>query len=434
MNPVRVIERKRDGHENSREELEFIVRAATNLSAGLMSEPQLAAWCMAVVWRGMSAAETATLTLAMAQSGDRVDLAGLPKPWVDKHSTGGVGDKTTLVLLPMLAACGLTCVKMSGRGLGKTGGTIDKLESIPGFQTALSIDSLVAQANQIGLALTGQTPNLTPADGTLYALRDVTGTVKSIPLIASSVLSKKIAGGAEVISIDLKCGSGAFMQTHEEARELGDCMLGIARELDLHLGIEITDMDQPLGSAVGNLIEVQEAIETLSGGGPARFRELVIELCASMLVTAGVALSHAAAMTQARASLDDGTAHQKAHAWFLAQGASVSLQEITALPLAPIKNEIKATQSGWIKRIDAGVVGEVVVDLGGGRRSKGDTIHPGVGVRVQKAVGDPVAAGEVVFEVYAAHDPTEAAQQLTRAIEYSPTEVAPRPVVMERLA
>ncbi len=428
MNPVRVIERKRDGHENTREELEFIVRAATNPNAGLMSEAQLAAWCMAVVWRGMSAAETAALTLAMAQSGDRVDLTGLPKPWVDKHSTGGVGDKTTLVLLPMLAACGLTCVKMSGRGLGKTGGTIDKLESIPGFQTALSIDALVAQANQIGLALTGQTPNLTPADGTLYALRDVTGTVKSIPLIASSVLSKKIAGGAEVISIDLKCGSGAFMQTHQEARALGECMLGIARELDLRLGIEITDMDQPLGCAVGNLIEVQEAIETLAGGGPPRFRELVIELCESMLATAQVQGGKAAAC------LDDGTAYKKAEEWIKAQGATITLAEVAKLPLAPIRKEIRAQQTGWIQRIDAGIVGEVVVDLGGGRRSKGDTIHPGVGVRVQKVVGETVTAGEILFEVYAAQDPSEAIQQLSTAVAYSETQVAPNPVVIERLA
>lgn len=435
LNPVRLIEKKRDGLAHSEEEIQFIVSAAARPVEGLMSEAQLAAWCMAVVWRGMTLDETAWLTANMARSGDRVDLTGLPKPWVDKHSTGGVGDKTTLVLLPMLAACGLTCVKMSGRGLGKTGGTIDKLESVPGFRTALSVAELKAQAGRIGLALTGQTPRLTPADGFLYALRDVTGTVRSIPLIASSVLSKKIAGGAEVISIDLKCGSGAFMGSLAEARELGQVMMGVAERLNLQLGIEITDMDQPLGQSVGNTLEVIEAIDTLRGKGRLRFRELCIELCASTLVMAKLAANDSDGRKMAEEALDSGEALQKARDWFSAQGARISPDHIHQLPIALARRTVLADVSGYAARVDAGQIGELVVDLGGGRRLKTDLIDPSVGIEVVVEVGDRLEPGRELFEVHARteEDADMAESRLRNVIEVVNEPVPRNPVILERL-
>lgn len=435
MNPVRVIERKRDGGSHTPEELAFIAKAATQPGPDTMSEAQLAAWCMAVVWRGLDLDETAELTRAMADSGDRVDLEGLPHPWVDKHSTGGVGDKTTLTLLPMLAACGLTCVKMSGRGLGKTGGTIDKLESIPGFRTSLSIPELKSQANRIGLALTGQTPRLTPADKTLYALRDVTGTVRSIPLIASSILSKKIAGGAEAISIDLKCGSGAFMETLDEARSLAEVMLGVAERLGVKLGIEITDMDQPLGQCVGNALEVIEAVDTLRGHGRQRFTDLCLELCASTLTLSGHAPDHNSALKLADHALKSGEAMQKARDWFAAQGATISPDHIHQLRDAPVRRMVLGNEAGWISRVDAGRVGEVVVDLGGGRRQQRDVIDHRVGVEVVVEVGDDVLPGREMFEIHArTESEADAAEaRLREAVVLSPDPVPFRPVVLERM-
>ena len=422
MNPVRIIERKRDGDANTPEEIQFVVDAAAG--SGQMREAQLAAWCMGVVLRGMSLDEPAALTAAMAASGETVDLTGLPKPWVDKHSTGGVGDKTTLVLLPVLAACGLTCVKMSGRGLGKTGGTIDKLESVPGFRTALSIEEMIAQAKEIGIALTSQTPRLTPADGTLYALRDVTGTVRSIPLIASSVLSKKIAGGADIISIDLKCGSGAFMETLPEAKELAETMIGVAKRLGLKLGIEITEMDQPLGRCVGNQLEVIEAVEVLQGA-TGRLRDLCIELGSTALEMAGMDTGKVAEV------LDSGAALAKAEEWFEAQGATIKVIEVKDLHKAPFIHEVPATQSGWISRVDAGMVGGAAVDLGAGRRSKGDNIDPVVGIEVLAHVGDRVESGQPVFRIHVA---SESQLDLSRAIEIGATQTSPLPLILAQLS
>ncbi|MCC6685923.1 MAG: thymidine phosphorylase [Fimbriimonadaceae bacterium] len=422
MNPVRIIERKRDGEANSREEIQFVVDAAAG--SGGMGEAQLAAWCMAVVLKGMSLDETAVLTQAIAASGETVNLSGLPKPWVDKHSTGGVGDKTTLVLLPMLAACGLTCVKMSGRGLGKTGGTIDKLESVPGFRTALSLEEMITQAREIGIALTSQTPRLTPADGTLYALRDVTGTVRSIPLIASSVLSKKIAGGADIISIDLKCGSGAFMESLPEAKELAATMIGVGQRLGLKLGIEITEMDQPLGRCVGNRLEVIEAAEVLQGA-PGRLRELCLELARTALEMAGM---DGGVATRA---LDSGAALSKAEQWFAVQGASVGLTEIAGLPGATCVHEVVAPATGWVERIDAGTVGEAAVDLGAGRRSKSDIVDPLVGIEVLAHVGDTVSVGDPIFRVHSAND---FVPDLSAALSISSTPLAPLPLVLARMS
>lgn len=434
FNPVRIIEKKRDGGALSREEIEFIAGAASGAHRD-MSEAQLAAWLMAVVWRGMTIDETVALTDAMVRSGEQVDLSGLPKPWVDKHSTGGVGDKTTLVVLPLMAACGLTCVKMSGRGLGKTGGTIDKLESIPGFRTGLDLEELKAQALRIGLALTGQTPRLTPADGALYALRDVTGTVRSIPLIASSVLSKKIAGGAEVISIDLKCGSGAFMESLEDARALAATMREVAQRLGKRLTLEITDMDQPLGVTVGNLLEVQEAILALRGEASPRFAMLCVDLVASALQAGGVAASLDDARLQVQDAWQSGRGAAKLAEWFVAQGATVSPEEVLAMPGAPCKREVSAESDGYVARLDAGMIGEAVVELGGGRKQKGDTINPAVGVELMVEVGDQVRAGQPWVKVHAASeaDLQVAAQALRQAIHVVPQPVPSVPVILERL-
>ncbi|MCH7945802.1 MAG: thymidine phosphorylase, partial [Armatimonadetes bacterium] len=279
-----IIAAKREGRANSVEELRFLSQGAAD---GSLSDEELTAWLKAAYQNTLSATETADLTLAMAESGERLDLAGLPKPWVDKHSTGGVGDKTTIVLLPLLAACGMTVVKMSGRGLGITGGTVDKLGSVPGFRLDLTPEEMKEQAGRIGLAITGQTPRLAPADKKLYALRDVSGTVGSVPLIVSSILSKKIAGGAETVVLDVKCGSGAFMKTLPEAQALAQALVETARLCGLDLHLSITDMDQPLGRAVGNALEVKEAIRVLQGSETGRFRDLCLHFAGRALAAVG---------------------------------------------------------------------------------------------------------------------------------------------------
>lgn len=405
MNAVELIEAKRSGMRHSPAEIEWLVTNCLTIDQAdsALKPEQLSAWLMAVYFRGLDMAETAVLTDAMARSGSRIDLTGLPKPWVDKHSTGGVGDKTTLVLLPMLAACGLTVVKMSGRGLGKTGGTIDKLESITGFTTALTIEQLKAQAGRIGLALTGQTPELAPADGVLYAMRDITATVPSIPLIASSVLSKKIAGGADVISLDLKCGSGAFMEDLVSARNLREVLMAIGQALGLKIGVEITDMSQPLGKAVGNSIEVREAISVLTAGEfhSARFRELCIELCATTLQLAGVEPAPAEALAKSEAVLTDGTAAKKASEWIDAQGGRLDFDNLDSLPLAPQKADLIAKRSGYLGRLHAGMIGEAIIALGGGRTARGQAIDHSVGIEVHAEIGSEVQEGQAILTVYA---------------------------------
>jgi pyrimidine-nucleoside phosphorylase len=422
-----MIEAKRDGKNLSREEIEFIVRAAATGEG--MDREQLAAWLMTVVWRGLSIEETVDLTRAMAHSGTVLSLEGVPKPWIDKHSTGGVGDKTTLILLPILAAAGLSCVKMSGRGLGKTGGTIDKLESIPGFRTTLSIEEMKHQAVQIGIALGGQSKDLAPADGVLYALRDVTGTVPSIPLIASSVLSKKIAGGAEIIGIDLKCGSGAFMESYEDARKLGQTMLEVGTALGLRLSIEITDMDQPLGRMAGNLAEVQEAIQVLQGTESGRLTELCLTLASSMLELAG------RDGNLAEQVLYDGSALKKFTIWLKTQGATADINQLVKMPLADHVEELLAPLPGWIESVNAGMVGEAVVDLGGGRRRKDQPIDPRVAVETLVTVGQQVEAGQPMFRIFASDQQslTQAKASLDRAVTISNQMVNPTPLVLERM-
>lgn len=384
-----IIAAKRDGRPNSSAELRFLSKGAAD---GSLSDEELTAWLKAAYENTLSAAETADLTLAMAESGERLDLAGLPKPWVDKHSTGGVGDKTTIVLLPLLAACGLTVVKMSGRGLGITGGTIDKLGSVPGFRLDLTPEEMISQAEQIGLAITGQTPRLAPADKRLYALRDVSGTVGSVPLIVSSILSKKIAGGAETVVLDVKCGSGAFMKTMPEAQALAQALVETAKLCGLDLHLSITDMDQPLGRAVGNALEVKEAIRVLQGNETGRFRDLCLHFAGKTLAAVGKGSEE-----DALRALESGAALEKAKQWFEAQGADLSVFESEDWCTNPVVTEIlHEGGSGWVERIDAEAIGQAVLDMGGGRKRKSDEIDPSVGIVMHVEVGDRVEPGQLV--------------------------------------
>lgn len=417
---------KRDRRKHTREELTFLAQCAADPKAHGVADYQLSAWLMAAFLNGLDLDETADLTLAMAQSGDRLNLEGLPHPWVDKHSTGGVGDKTTLVLLPLLAACGLTGVKMSGKGLGITGGTIDKLGSIPGFRTDLSPEEMIAQAGRIGLALTGQTPRLAPADGTLYALRDTTETIASMPLIVASILSKKLAGSAEVLGLDVKCGSGAFMTSLDQATQLAELLVEVATRCGLPTHATITDMDQPLGRAVGNALEVREAWETLEPDAPAtRFRELCIHLAGETLVAVDWAKSQEEGQATAEARLRDGSARDKARLWIEAQGG---VFDPARLPLAPVITELTAASAGWVSRVDARMVGQAVVDLGGGRQRKDDVIDPAVGVEVLVEVGDQVEVGQPVLRVHSSGPPVS----LESAVVVSPTPVDRVPLILGR--
>lgn len=431
MNALDIIAARRDGRVHTEEEIRFFVEGVT---AGTIPDYQIAAWLMAAVLRPLGERETAWLTQAMAASGERLDLTGLPKPWLDKHSTGGVGDKTTLVLLPLLASCGLAMAKMSGRGLGITGGTVDKLESVPGFRMDLTPEELKAQAERIGIAITGQTPRLAPADGKLYALRDVTGTVASVPLIVSSILSKKLAGGAETVVIDVKCGSGAFMADLPSARALAASLRETGRLCGLDVRTEITDMSQPLGIAVGNALEVREAIHILRGRGPKRFRELCLLLAGEALVAGDKAPDREAGQAMAEQALDGGAAYRKAEEWFSAQSGIPSLDEVeAALPTAPIMREVVYEgPPGWVGEVDALHVGRAVLDLGGGRREKGQVIDPAVGVECLVAVGDPIESGRPVFRIHAGDDAVAdvARDTLVAALAVSGTPVAPRPLLL----
>ena len=424
MRTADFIHAKREGRRHDPDGLRDFV---AGFLSGEIPDYQVAAWLMAVCWRGMTPDETADLTAAMAASGDQLDLSGLP-PSVDKHSTGGVGDKTSLVLGPLLAACGATVAKMSGRGLGHTGGTIDKLEAIRGFSADLAEDAFLAQAREVGVVIAGQTKDLAPADGYLYALRDATATVASLPLIASSIMSKKLAGGAAAIVLDVKVGSGAFMKTRDEAQELAELMLAIGRHAGREMRAVVTDMGEPLGRAVGNALEVQEAVACLRGGGPADLREIVLVLGEEMLDAAGLTGGRAAL----ERALDDGAAFARFERWIGAQGAEPGA--VDALDVAPGRAEILAPRSGRVARLDALPVGEAVKVLGGGRERKGDAVDPGVGIVLHAKVGDRVASGAPLATVHhrdgrgldAARAKLEAAIAIAGAAET-------RPLVYERL-
>ncbi|HTQ09196.1 MAG TPA: thymidine phosphorylase [Fimbriimonadaceae bacterium] len=433
MTILDVIAAKRDGHKHTKPELDWLARAAAR---GEIADYQIAAWLMAAYIHPLDPEETAWLTLAMADSGERLDLTGLPKPWVDKHSTGGVGDKTSIVLLPLLAACGLTVIKMSGRGLGITGGTVDKLESVPGFRMDLPPAELKAQATRIGLAISGQTPNLAPADKVFYGLRDATATVGSIPLIVSSILSKKIAGGAETVVLDVKAGSGAFMKTLDAARELAAALAATAKLAGLNARLAISDMDQPLGRTVGNALEVGEAGMVLTGNEPSRFCELCVDLAGLTLAAAGETWDLDTGRRKAREALASGRALQKAEAWFEAQGGDPAvLVRPDKLPRAPVQRYVLCGTEGWMGSIDAETVGQIVVDLGGGRTRKEDTIDPAVGVEVHREIGMRVTADGPAFTVHARDesDAEAAAERLSRCFRISGDPVDLVPPLIETL-
>jgi pyrimidine-nucleoside phosphorylase len=426
---VDIITKKRDGEILSREEIEFFIQGFTR---GEIPDYQAAAWAMAVYWRGMTNAETVALTLAMAHSGKVLDLTPIAPRVLDKHSSGGVGDKTTLVVAPLVAALGLPVGKMSGRGLGFSGGTLDKLESIPGFRADLGTEEFLAQLKRYGIVVSGQTHDLAPADGKLYALRDVTGTVASLPLIASSIMSKKIAAGAHTIVLDVKVGRGAFMKTEAEAAALAELMVQIGHGVGRQVAAVISDMNQPLGNAVGNALEVIEAIETLKGRGPADFVEHCLEVAAQMVLLAGAARDEREARAQLGAALADGRALKKFGEWIAGQGGNARVvDDDSILPRARLIETIAAPREGFIAAIDAQEVGLTVVDLGGGRAQKGDAIDHAVGVVFQRKVGARVARGEPLFTLHA-NDRAKfdaAKARLLAAIEFRADAPAPLPLI-----
>lgn len=394
-----LILKKRGGGELSGEEIRFMVRGYTE---GSIPDYQMSSMMMAIFFRGMSERETLALTMEMEHSGDTIDLSGIRGIKVDKHSTGGVGDKTSLALTPMVAACGITVAKMSGRGLGHTGGTIDKLESIPGFSTELSVEQFTEQVNQIGIAIMGQTKNLAPADKKLYALRDVTATVDQMSLIASSIMSKKLAAGADAIVLDVKTGSGAFMKTEEDSFALAREMVKIGNGAGRKTVAVISDMDQPLGRAIGNALEVEEAIETLKGNGPADFVELCLTLGTQMLLLGGKAESEEEARRMLLGTISDGSALEKLAALVAAQGGNPqAVYDTGLLPKASLVYEWKADTAGYVSHITCDEVGICSLLLGGGRETKESSIDLSVGIVLHKKVGDAVSAGDTVAVLYA---------------------------------
>ena len=425
MRAVDIIARKRDGLELTSAEIEFFVRGFT---AGQIADYQAAAWCMAVLLRGMTAREATDLTLTMAYSGHVLDLRSVAPVVADKHSTGGVGDKTTLVVAPLVAGLGVPVGKMSGRGLSFTGGTIDKLESIPGYQTTLTEAQFKRQLARHGIVVAGQSAELAPADGQLYALRDVTATVESLPLIASSIMSKKIAAGANVIVLDVKVGSGAFLKTATEAEQLAELMIAIGRSVERRVAAVIADMSQPLGRAVGNALEVREAIEVLQGGGPADLRDHCLTLASLILVLAGSHPTLAAARGDLQRALHDGRAWRKFVEWITAQGGAHAVVEQPAhLPTARLIEDLPSPRDGFIEQVDAQQVGFATMLLGAGREKKGDAIDHAVGVVLHKKVGDPVAAGEPLLTIHANDDGRQAAARaaLVNAFRWSETPPPP---------
>ncbi len=405
MRMVDIIEKKRDGHELTTEEIRFFIEGYTN---GSIPDYQASSFAMAVYFQDMTDRERADLTMAMVESGDQIDLSAIEGIKVDKHSTGGVGDTTTLVLGPLVAATGVPVAKMSGRGLGHTGGTIDKLEAIEGFHVELTTEQFAKQVNDIKVAVIGQSGNLTPADKKLYALRDVTGTVSSIPLIASSIMSKKIAAGSDAIVLDVKTGDGAFMKTVEDSVKLAKAMVKIGNAVGRKTMAIISDMNQPLGFAIGNALEVKEAIETLQGNGPEDLTELCLTLGSQMVTVAG----HADSLEEARKQLEEVIANGKALDVFKqfieAQGGNPAVvDDPTLLPQAAYKIDVPAKEAGYVGHIVADAIGTAAMLLGAGRATKESEIDLAVGLMLHKKVGDRVEVGDSLATIYANREDIE---------------------------
>jgi pyrimidine-nucleoside phosphorylase len=428
--PAELIQRKRDGADLSADELSELVLGYTR---GDVPDYQMAAFLMAVYFRGLNAAETFALTDAMIRSGETLDLgAALGRKVVDKHSTGGVGDKTSIAVGPIVAACGVPFGKMSGRGLGHTGGTLDKLESIPGYRVELSTDDFVSQLRDVGMAIVGQTADLVPADKLLYALRDVTATVDNVSLIAASIMSKKIAGGADAIVLDVKVGDGAFMKTLDDARELARAMIELGRHAGRETICVLTDMDQPLGCAVGNALEVREAAETVRGNGPADFSELVLDSAAHLLALSDLGVDEQEGRRRAEEAVANGSAFDAYERWIRAQHGDPDLER---LPVAPVVRAVPAPSDGVVASLGAIRVGLAALHLGAGRRTKEDAIDHAVGVVCLKKRGDAVQVGESLAEVHARDERTadDAAAAVLAAYELADTAPPARPIVLEVL-
>jgi pyrimidine-nucleoside phosphorylase len=428
VRPAELIQRKRDGEELSAREIGDLI---LGYASGEIPDYQLAAFCMAVYFRGLSPRETFALTEAMIESGERVDLgAALGRKVVDKHSTGGVGDKTSLSVGPIVAACGVPFGKMSGRGLGHTGGTLDKLESIPGFRVELGLDEFVRQVRDVGIAIIGQTAQLVPADRMLYGLRDVTATVDQLSLIAASIMSKKLAAGAQAIVLDVKVGDGAFMKTLDDARRLGETMLGLGEQAGRRVVCLLTDMDQPLGATVGNALEIREALDTVRGAGPPDFTELVVDASARLLALSDLGVDLVEGRARVEAAVEDGSAEVVWRRWLAAQGGTA---DESALPVAPVVREVVAARAGVVSRLGAIKVGNAALHLGAGRRTKEDAIDHAVGVVCRRKRGEEVAAGDVLAEVHA-HDEASAevaVREVGEAYELGDAAPGPRPVLLE---
>jgi pyrimidine-nucleoside phosphorylase len=434
MRATDIIRTKRDGASLTREQIEFVVRGITDQA---MPDYQLSALLMAIVLRGMAAEETAWLTDAMVRSGIRVDLSGIPGSKVDKHSTGGVGDKTSLVVAPLVAACGVKVPMMSGRGLGHTGGTLDKLEAIPGFRVNLSLEELTAALEATGCAMLGQTKQIAPADKTLYALRDVTATVESVPLITASIMSKKIAEGIDALVLDVKTGRGAFMKTLEDSRRLARSLVDTGNRSGVRTEALITAMDAPLGLAVGNALEVIECVETLKGRGPADLADLSVRLAARMVRLAGLAGDDAEAAHVVRQALDSGAGLEKWRQIVAHQGGDPrTVDDYGLLPSAPNRHLLRAPRGGRLASLDAERVGRASVALGAGRSRVDDAVDPGVGIVVRAAVGERLREGEPVLEIHYRSGTTlqAALVELEGAVEVAEREPLPSPLVIEEIA
>ena len=428
MRTVDIIEKKRDGGKLTQEEISFFIQGYTK---GTIPDYQASALLMAILFQGMDDEETAELTDAMRLSGEQVDLSRIQGVKVDKHSTGGVGDKTSLVLGPLVASCGAKLAKMSGRGLGHTGGTLDKMESIPGMRIGLSEEEFIKQVNDIGIAIIGQTADIDPADKKLYALRDVTGTVESIPLIASSIMSKKLCSGANAILLDVKFGSGAFMKTLDKAKELATTMVKIGDHLHRDTRAILTDMDEPLGLAVGNALEVKEAIATLKGEGPKDLSELVIKAGGIMLEQAKLVKTHEEGEEKIKAAIESGAGLSKLKQMVAAQGGDESyIDDPTKFPLVKHIVEIKANKDGYIQRIDSLGIGVSAMKLGAGRATKEDSIDMAAGIVLAKKVGDYVVKGETLALAHTNKDDYEAVlTDISHAFVLGDGKPAERPIV-----
>ncbi len=426
MNPVLLIAKKRDGGELTAEEITWFIKGFTS---GAIPDYQMSAWAMAVYWRGMTTEETAALTHAMLHSGETLPWSPAAPPRVDKHSTGGIGDKTSLILAPLLACCGLWVPMLSGRGLGATGGTLDKLEAIAGFRTDLDSDEIRRVVERVGCVITGASSNLAPADKKLYALRDVTATVASIPLITASIMSKKLAEGLDALVLDVKFGSGAFMKTRQLARELAHALVATGRRMGVKTTALLTDMNQPLGKMAGNAVEVEESLACLRGEGPADLREVTLELGVELLLSAGRESDYQAAHATLAQQLDSGAALEKFAEMVAAQGGDLRAPRHVAQELL-----IHASQAGYVSHIDTEALGIAIIELGGGRRKLTDLINHSVVLEMLVRVGDAVEAEQPLLRLFAdLDDGQRVAPLVQQAIKISEEVWSPLTLVVERI-